>query len=195
MADSHGEVGAIRRAIDLFAKQGCAHWIHLGDICDTTRPGTARACLDLLTSPRASVLCGNNENTLRLNLKGRPDDGLGARLAALPLTLTIANVIMAHALPYTDRLGAGCTLGAMDPGRARTFFDRYPGCHLMRGHDHQPECIQWVNARLVRETPASGQTYPLEARRPRILTIGALTAGWVMVWDRSRASVQYLRLA
>ena len=194
MADSHGEVDAIGRAIDLFQAQACVRWIHLGDICDTARPDTARACLDLLATPRASVLCGNNENALRLNIRGRPDDGLRARLAALPLTLTIANVMLAHALPYADRLGASCTLGAMDPHRARAFFDRYPGCHLIRGHDHQPECIQWVNARLVSELPVPGQTYRLEARRPSILTTGALTAGWVLVWDRSTASVQYLHL-
>ena len=56
---------------------------------------------------------------------------------------------------------------------------------------HRPECIQRVNVRMVSEMPVPGQTYRLEARRPRVLSAGALTAGWVMVRDRPTASVQY----
>ena len=195
MADSHGEAGRIQQAIDLFTRQGCTRWIHLGDMVDSALPGTARPCLDLLLPPQAIALCGNNENTLRLNLRGRPDDGLGARLAALPVTLTIASVILAHSLPFVDQLGTSCTRIDMDGRRAQTFFNLYPGCHLMRGHGHQPESIRREDARLVMESPAPGQTYKLEARCPRILTCGALALGWVMIWDRRAEEIQYLRMA
>lgn len=194
MADSHGEAGLIRRAIKMLARRQCRGWIHLGDICDADRPETARACMDLLATPQARILCGNNENGLRLNQGERLAADLRSRLALLPLTLKIDNVILAHSRPFADRLGASCTLGTMDRDAARTFFRRYPGCHLIRGHGHQPESIQWGGSRRHDAPPASGGVYRLEAGRPRILTCGALIEGWLMIWDRVAAEVQYLRL-
>ncbi len=194
MADSHGETAAIRRAISLFTHRHCSRWIHLGDICDADRPDTARACLDLLAGPRAQALCGNNENSLRLNQGRRLDPDLHARLSMLPLILRVGNVILAHSRPFAERLGRSCTLGCMDPGQARAFLDRYPGRHLIRGHGHRPESSLWMDDHWHCDRPVAGQCLRLDARHPRILTCGALTDGWVMIWDRSAATVQFLQM-
>lgn len=195
MADSHGEADTIRQAIDLFAREGCYRWIHLGDICDTDQPATVRACLAFLDTPQAEAVCGNNDNTLRLNQGDRLAPALQSKLAALPLTLEIDNVILAHSLPFAAHLGVSCTRGIMDRDRALAFFRQHPGCHLMRGHAHRPERIRRVGDRIRYDVPVPGQVLRLEGRRPSILTCGALTDGWVMIWDRPGAKVQYLRLA
>jgi predicted phosphodiesterase len=47
MADSHGQAAAIRNALAVFADAGCRLVYHLGDVCDSTRPETANACMRL----------------------------------------------------------------------------------------------------------------------------------------------------
>jgi predicted phosphodiesterase len=194
MADSHGRLDPLRRAVDLFIRYGCNRWIHLGDLCDVDHPETAQACLDMVAGPQARVLCGNNETSLRLNQGERLASGLRLRLAALPFTLQIGNAVLAHSLPFPARLGARCALGTMDRDRAREFVHRYPGSHLFRGHSHRPAHLRLRDGCGEDVPVVAGQTVRLDDRHPSILTCGALTDGWVLIWDRPSGSVRHLNL-
>ena len=48
MADSHGQIDAIRDALAVFDELGCGSIYHLGDVCDSAYPETANACIQLL---------------------------------------------------------------------------------------------------------------------------------------------------
>jgi hypothetical protein len=66
MADSHGDAARITVAAEYFKTCGCTLCIHLGDICDTTRPETAEDCISRLNTHRILAIRGNNDHTLLL---------------------------------------------------------------------------------------------------------------------------------
>jgi len=45
MADSHGQPETIAAALGVFTNIDCRPIYHLGDVCDSTHPETAEACL------------------------------------------------------------------------------------------------------------------------------------------------------
>ena len=71
MADSHGQAETIAAALGALKSIDCRFIYHLGDICDSTHPETAEACLSLLRDPRVIIIKGNNDQALVANHVGQ----------------------------------------------------------------------------------------------------------------------------
>jgi hypothetical protein len=56
MADSHGQPETIAAALGVFTDMDCRLIYHLGDVCDSTHPETAEACLGPLRDPRVITI-------------------------------------------------------------------------------------------------------------------------------------------
>lgn len=61
MADSHGKPETILTALEVLKDLNCRSIYHLGDVCDSTRPETAEACLQPLQEHHVITIKGNNE--------------------------------------------------------------------------------------------------------------------------------------
>jgi len=187
MADSHGRPDTILAAIDRFKSLNCRNMYHLGDVCDSTRPKTAEACLKPLREHGVIAIKGNNDHAIVANQLGRNDAPLApARLKYiqdLPLALNYHNAVLTHSLPFVDRLGLACMIGTMSEKEARQCFDEFPRHVIFRGHSHRPEILFARGARIVSRTPAVDAKYHLNGKLPCVVTCGALTRGWYMIWD------------
>jgi predicted phosphodiesterase len=196
MADSHGEAGAIWQALDLFAARGCARIYHLGDICDSAHPETAAACLEPLRRRRVVALKGNNDHAAaRLLLERGGSAELAQRLAALPLSAHWRGAQMVHSLPFVEELGAAGLIGSMGVEQALRLFERSHHALVFRGHGHTPEMIWYRDAQVRVERLSAGDCIDLSLHRPCVLTCGALSSGFCMIWHPARRQAHCLALA
>jgi predicted phosphodiesterase len=195
MADSHGETAGIEAAAIYFRDCGCALIVHLGDICDTTRPETATACLERLNAHQILAIRGNNDHTLLLNRSAPIGPETLETIRKMPLTRQIGSALLAHSLPFASRMGPRCMLEDMDHSHLRRFFRVYPGRQLFRGHSHQPQIVQAGPASFQRETLHPDRTCRLDPRQTAVVTCGALADGLCLLWDRQQETIELVSLA
>ena len=187
IADSHGNSEMIARAIGFLSKHPCDRIIHLGDICDSFRPQTCEACVQLLKKHGVAAVKGNNDHVLEINQTGNSnslvsEDSLSF-LRNLPPVIAADDSIFAHSLPFYKELGISCITKVMGKNEVQKFISRNNRHILFRGHSHSPT-IKFKEANDIRSLDLPpGKRIHLAGRIPCIVTCGALTRGLVMVWD------------
>jgi len=198
MADSHGQPDAIKKALTRLEQEDCRQVYHLGDICDSSHPETADACVRLLQKRGVLAIKGNNDHRVvidhlhasRAYISGETID----YLRSLPQMLKCDGAIGAHSLPFPDDLGPACMIWAMKDNDIRRFFLEFPHDLLFRGHDHSP-WIAWQNDNDIITRPIStGEELTLKDRFPYVITCGALTRGLCMVWHMEKMSLACLSI-
>lgn len=196
MADSHGKPETILAALDVFKGLNCRRIYHLGDVCDSTRPKTAEACLAPLLEQRVITIKGNNDHAIVANQLGRKDAPLAPHLLkyiqGLPLVQYYHDAILTHSLPFADTLGLACMIGAMSEKETYRSFMEFPQHVIFRGHSHMPEILLPRGRRIVSRTPAVGVKYNFTGRRPCVVTCGALTRGLFMIWNPEENYIESL---
>jgi predicted phosphodiesterase len=196
MADSHGQSETIETALYLLKNRGCRHIYHLGDICDSTHPETAGACLRPLQENRVITIKGNNDHAIVANHLGRkktpvPPEAL-KYLERLPLMKYYRNALFVHSLPFVRELGLSSMIGTMGQNKSRRFFREFPAHILFRGHSHSPEISWFLNQQIEARSLAVGEKFNLSQKIPCIVTCGALTRGLCMVWRTEENFVECL---
>jgi predicted phosphodiesterase len=190
MADSHGNPETILTALGLLQGLNCRRIYHLGDVCDSTRPETAEACLGPLQEHRVITIKGNNDHAIVANHLGRKEAPLSPEILKyiqnLPLVQNYHEAVLTHSLPFADRLGLACMIGTMSEKEALRSFIEFPRHVIFRGHSHMPEILLPRGRRIVSRTPAVGVKFNLTGRLPCVVTCGALTRGWYMIWDEEK---------
>ena len=199
MADSHGDANAIVMAVDFLKGNACHALYHLGDICDARRWETADDCVELVIHCGIRAVMGNNDHTLTADARGRKPAGIRrdtlSFLENLPLRLSVGSARLVHSRPFIKRLGLSAMIGGIGQREAGTFFRENPDGLLFRGHSHQPELISPGEADIRFSSLVAGQTIELAAVRPCIVTCGALTAGWAMIWEPDGDRLQCCRFS
>ena len=197
MADSHGQAETIAAAVDRFDRWGCEMVFHLGDICDSARPQSAAACVDLLMGARVMALRGNNDHSL---LAAGSDTATlipvrtSRYLADLPLRRMVPGGVLAHSLPLDRQMGLSCMMAPLDEPAVRRTASTFPGRILFRGHSHLPEAVCREGDRLQWLGLAPGDS--MDTKFPEVLavTCGALTRGLCMVWSPARERLTCLSI-
>ena len=187
MADSHGDPEAIAQGAVFLKQQECTSLYHLGDICDSTLPKTADECVAQVKNHGIGAVKGNNDHSLAADGRGWSGGGIRqetiAFLEGLPLSLLVGGAKLVHSRPFVRRLGLAAMIGAMGKREAMEFFRENPKGLLFRGHRHKPEIISRRGKEIRFFTPTAGQIIELAEHRPCIVTCGALTSGFVMIWE------------
>lgn len=187
IADSHGHVRELEKAIAFLKEQGCLRIYHLGDICDSTTPQTADACVALMRNNKITAVRGNNDHALSLMDSGPTENPVSRAavnyLGNLPLLLRNGTLLFTHSLPFVEKLGLSSMVGQMTPKNIARFFKDYPAAILFRGHSHSPEIIRPENHHFSRAPMVPGQKFDLNPAAPCIFTCGALTDGHCLILE------------
>jgi predicted phosphodiesterase len=186
MADSHGRPDTITAASEYLKLRGCTALVHLGDICDSLCPETARACVDIIQSQEIIALKGNNDHSLAGSLATRKGpaalSAVAEFLRSLPIVYRHANAIFTHSRPFFEELGPVSLIGTMDIDAVQQFFDKAPAAILFRGHAHTPGIVWLASQDVVAQPMAAHVSIDLASRIPCVVTCGALTHGYCMTW-------------
>jgi predicted phosphodiesterase len=187
MADSHGQPETITAALGMLTDIACGPIYHLGDVCDSTHPETAEACLGRLRDPRVIIIKGNNDQALVANYVGQAKPPVSLEilryLRNLPLVKYHLNAIFVHSLPFVRELGFASMIGDLGGPEAQRVFKEFPDRIIFRGHGHSPEIV-WLQGQQITSRPIfAGEKYELTAKMPCVVTCGALTGGLCMAWD------------
>ena len=198
MADSHGQPSPIRRALEKFLAMGCERIYHLGDVCDSMIPQTADECVNLLVKAGARVVKGNNDHAVVANQWGM-NTGLVREetlqyLKDLPKSLAWQGADFAHSLPFTKELGLSAMVGPMNEVHILKYFSQKSQGLFFRGHSHDPALASLVNGRIAIQSLQPGRTIPLASRLPCVVTCGALTRGYLTLWNPGACTIQCLSI-
>jgi len=198
IADSHGCPERIAAAGAYLRGQGCRTIVHLGDIGDTSCLKTVDACVALLEGLQVKAVKGNNDHIIAKYHAEHTEVDLAERslsyLRDLPLKRILGKAIFVHSLPFIQELGLSAMIRSLDEAAIRRFFDHYPDRILFRGHSHEPE-IRVVDREGDRSLPFSqDEIIDLSDRLPCIVTCGALTLGYCMVWYPKNSCLRCHRL-
>ena len=197
MADSHGLPEKIHAALEFLADKGCDYLIHLGDICDSNRPQTVEACVRPLQKFTVDAIKGNNDHQIVVNHDGQsqtviPLDVLDF-LKKLPLVRKYQNAVLTHSLPFTRELGLSSMIGILGNMRLHQFFRTYPQGLLFRGHSHSPHIHFHNNDQIISQKLRENQKIDLMDYFPCVVTCGALTCGFCMMWMPGQHKIECLR--
>jgi putative phosphoesterase len=176
VADIHGDLAGLRRALAIFAREGVARLICAGDIVD--RGADADAIIPILQRLGATCVKGNHEHTImrsqerwraspraeQLAQVGRVvSDTTIAYIASQPdtarLTLTGVRILVAHGAPWSDITSVfpDSRQGVFNQLRERYATDTDV---IVLGHTHRP--MQVDLGRLLVLNP--GSVYGVTAR-------------------------------
>jgi len=198
MADSHGQAAPIAAAIEYFGRRDCRRIFHLGDVCDSVHPETAEGCLRPLLAHGVTIVKGNNDHTLVANHADRHPVSVGASvlgtLQKLPLRVKHGKAVLAHSLPFEREFGLVNMVRSMGYVEARHFFDTHSQPILFRGHSHTPEIVWRANGRIRFEKITAGEAINLDGRMPCVITCGALTRGFCMLWKPDENVIESILL-
>ena len=196
MADSHGQPETISAALGKLTDIDCRPIYHLGDICDSTHPETAEACLGPLKDPRVIIIKGNNDHAIVANhidqARSPVSPGILQYLRNLPLVKYHLNAIFAHSLPFVRELGLSSMIGNLGDHEARRIFEKFPDRVIFRGHGHSPEIV-WLQGEQNASRPlVAGEKFHLSEKIPCVVTCGALTRGFCMAWNPEKNVIECL---
>lgn len=199
MADSHGDAESIDRGGDLLVDRGCTTIYHLGDICDSTRPETMAACVERIVERKILAIKGNNDHSLVAALFGQRQSEVPREalqwLGSLPLVHRLGKAMLVHSLPFIRQRGLAAMIGVMGKGEAARFFEHHPAGICFRGHSHNPELIRrdLRDGEIRFEKLVSGERVELNGQLPAVITCGALSAGFCMLWRPEEDVIESLR--
>jgi predicted phosphodiesterase len=198
MADSHGQSESIAAALGVFTDMDCRTIFHLGDVCDSTHPESAEACLGALRDPRVTIIKGNNDQAIVANYFGREGPPVSPEvlqyLRELPPVKYHLNAIFAHSLPFVREMGLSSMIGDMGDRETRRFFREFPDHVIFRGHSHSPEIVWLRGQQIVRRSLVTGEKFELAEKIPCVVTCGALTRGLCMIWNPEENVIEGLSI-
>lgn len=176
IADIHGDLAGLRRALAIFARERVGHLICAGDIVD--RGADANAIVPILERLGATCVKGNHEHTVlraqdrrRVNARAEElarvgrvvSDATVAYVAALPdtarLTAHGVRLLVAHGAPWSD-------IASVFPDSRQSTFDQLRTRYaaetdvIVLGHTHRPMQVE-LGALLVLNP---GSVYGITAR-------------------------------
>ncbi|MDI6726159.1 MAG: metallophosphoesterase family protein [Smithellaceae bacterium] len=187
MADSHGDLKILQRAIDLLQAEGADLLVHLGDFCDSLQPGTVSEIIAVLQHKGVWAVRGNNEYALERVIQarrsGKDADPTGQFLRSLPFHRTMGDITFAHSFPGDDPRGLYEPIDTGGNERAASLFRETGQRILFAGHSHRPVIFRWRQNRVVRREIHSGESVALPRDERAIVIVGALKKGDFGIYD------------
>jgi len=197
LADSHGDLDALARAVWALRRRGAEEIVHLGDFCDSLKKGDLEEMICYLTAEDIRAVKGNNDffEENRLSALPSPTETQQKSLAflsRLPLTIERRDACFAHSQPGK---GFRSFFEPVEDGtveRTATLFTGMPCRFLFCGHSHRPALFRWDGRKAVREIPQEGESIRLGTSARCIVVVGAADNGDCGLYDEREMT--YMRI-
>ncbi len=89
-------------------------------------------------------------------------------------------------------MGLSSMIGNMGDRETLRFFKEFPDRVIFRGHSHSPEIVWLRGQQIARRSLVAGEKFELTEKIPCVVTCGALTRGFCMVWNPAENVIECL---
>lgn len=188
ISDSHSNNEFMLKAIHTLREKGVDLIIHLGDFCDSLKPGTMDEAVDILLQYNVRTILGNNEYMIKTeyipNNPGRLRETTVSFLNELPYNFIIDDLCFTHSLPYEWPAATRQPLESIV--RFPLVGDLLPFRIMFRGHSHSLSVLEYFDERKGEVSLKAGETVRLKNDRKYIITVGAIEEGFYALFDPER---------
>ena len=190
LSDSHGNLEATKKAIDILMIHGCERVIHLGDFCDTTRRDRLEDIVRLFQGRGVIAVKGNNDYLIELALSNSVGEGYSDQgwmyefLKEVPMKVVMDDICFAHSFPFDYLRAFYEPIDVGSTERASLLFQQMPYRILFCGHSHTPVyfCLSDPDG-VLRRVASPGEKFLLEPTSRYIFVVGTADKGEYAVFD------------
>ncbi len=197
LSDSHGNLEATEKAIDVLTNQGCDQLVHLGDFCDTNRREHIQDICRLLMQREVATVKGNNDYLIELSLSyltGKEYNDtkwLYEFLKEVPLTRAVSDICFAHSFPFNYLRAFYEPIDVGSTERASMLFGQMSHRILFCGHSHTPAFFQLsASNRIDRNEVPLGKKLFLDPQDRYIFIVGSADDGECAVFDAEASTYE-----
>jgi putative phosphoesterase len=201
LSDSHGNLEATEKAIDILMMHGCERLIHLGDFCDTNRRDRLEDIVLLFKERGVIAVKGNNDYLIELALynsagEGYPDQGwMYEFLKKVPMKVVMDDICFAHSFPFDYLRAFYEPIDVGSTERASLLFQQMPYRILFCGHSHTPVyfCLSDPDG-VLRKVAPQGEKFLLEPASRYIFVVGSADEGDCAVFDTDESTYERINI-
>jgi putative phosphoesterase len=201
LSDSHGNLEATEKAIDILMNQDCDQVIHLGDFCDTNRREHTKDICRLFLQRKVIAVKGNNDFLIELslsNLTGKEytdQRWIYEFLKEVPLNIVVNDICFAHSFPFNYLRAFYEPIDVGSSERASLLFGQMSHRILFCGHSHTPAFFHLRAPNQVdREVAPLRQKLSLDPADRYIFIVGSADDGECAVFDAERSTYERINI-
>lgn len=201
LSDSHGNLDATEKAIDILIANGCDRLIHLGDFCDSNRRERMDEIIRLLHRENISAVKGNNDYLIELALKNgngkeyADPAGMYEFLKNVPMKLVMDDICCAHSFPFDYLRAFYEPIDVGSAERASLLFGQIPYRILFCGHSHAPIYFHESDSEgVLRKEIPLGAKLVLDTTCRYIFVVGSADEGECAVFDTAASIYERIKI-
>jgi predicted phosphodiesterase len=201
ISDSHGNLEATAKALDVLLSQGCDQVIHLGDFCDTNRREHIQDICRLLMQSEVATVKGNNDYLIELSLSyltGKEYNDtrwLYEFLKEVPLNMVVNDICFAHSFPFNYLRAFYEPIDVGSSERALLLFGQMPHRILFCGHSHSPVFFHLsAPNRVDRKEAPLRKKLSLDPSDRYIFIVGSADDGECAVFDAEASTYERINI-
>jgi putative phosphoesterase len=202
LSDSHGNLEATEKAIDILTIRGCEQIIHLGDFCDTNRRDRLEDIVRLFQKRGLIAVKGNNDYLIELALSHSAGEGYSYQewmyefLKEVPMKVVMDDICFAHSFPFDYLRAFYEPIDVGSTEKASLLFQQMPHRILFCGHSHTPAyfCLSDPDV-VLRQMVPPGEKLLLKPTSRYIFVVGSADDGECAVFDAEASTYERIHFS
>jgi predicted phosphodiesterase len=197
IADTHGSISALSRAIQTLSVKKVTELIHLGDFFDSVYNKNIDEVLSVLQKYNVRAVKGNNDYQVEKMIENgffdKSPDRNGSCLAFLkktPILYKIGNTCFSHSMPYDSMRSFYEPIDTGTTEKALEIFQNTSYHTFFCGHSHNPVCFRYNSGKVMREAIHPGRPIHLSGDERYIFIVGSAESGECGFYDMSESSYE-----
>jgi predicted phosphodiesterase len=201
MADSHGNIEAMRECIHNIQCRDVDMLIHLGDFFDSQSSQDTIGIIETIQKHQILTVKGNNDYQIENALKNGCLNHIPAPhrkiiqsfLSFIPMRILINNICFTHSLPYDSIRSFYEPIDTGNIDRAEMIFHDTDYSLIFSGHSHFPILFRNRAGKVSREAIDRNTPIMFHADERFIIIVGAVSEGECGVFDISQMKYERIR--
>jgi putative phosphoesterase len=202
MADSHGNLEAIKNCIDRFQSFKVDIIIHLGDLLDSQNTQNIIQIIKTIQRHQIYTVKGNNDYQVENALKNgyfnhapvHHQKLIQSFLSAIPMRQIMNNICFTHSLPYDSIRSIYEPVDTGNADRAERIFHDTDYPVIFSGHSHFPILFRSRSGKVSREPINSQSPVMLHGNERFIIVVGSVSEGEAGVMDIAQMRYERIRI-